>query len=108
MRSSPATTSAGRPPTAGVSSSEAIRNGRSDDDANARCGARGGLAREARDVVVLGSLVKGAGLSIIGGMQSDRTRARPALEDRCASGVTPTRRPEAARPGASRGRTEKR
>ena len=53
MRSSPATTSAGRPASGSVSSSAAIRNGRSDEDTKARCGARGGLARQALDVVVL-------------------------------------------------------
>ena len=53
MRSSAATTSAGRPPSSAESSSAAIRNGRSEDDTKARCGDRGGLAREALDLVVL-------------------------------------------------------
>ena len=55
MRSSPATTSAGRPPTSGASSSDAIRNGRSEDDTKARWGDCGSLAREALDVLVLSS-----------------------------------------------------
>ena len=53
MRSSPATTRAGRPPSSAASSSDAIKKGRSeeDDEGTLRRGRR--LTGEALDVLVL-------------------------------------------------------